>query len=160
MAQLTFEGSGGEIWFLPCRFDGTVQEHPNERGEIVTQPKNGALTKGEQIAVDALLAAAADSDRTVTLADGGSAEVATQRGRLMLRPRRIRPALAKLVYDVLAAGHWAFAADDVLVVTNAMNAERRPAHDSRVAAEWYLTVPSKTLIVESPEALATALGWV
>ena len=157
MRKLTFGESQGEIWFMPFRFDGTVEDHHGPGG-VLPQPKNGGLTKAEQLAVDRLLATAADSDSTVTLPDGGSADVEVQRGRLMLRPRRVRPALAKLVYDLLAAGRWTFTADDVLVVTNAKYAAR-PPRDSRVPADWYLTVPAETLVVESPAELATALGW-
>ncbi len=167
MTRLTFDESDGEVWFIPCRYDGTLEDGRDPfTGKTVKVPRNGPLTPDERRAVEAVLAPARARmpgvSNMVKVADGGIAELDVEPSSLMLKPRMVRPTvgLATLAYDVLVAGRWCIRADDALVVASLDDARDRPREDERVSAGFYTSIPSGVVLVESPAALAAALGWM
>ena len=164
MNPLHVNRSDGEIWFQPCRFDGSVEDrrHPFT-GELCKMPRNGDLIPEEQRAVEAALEPSRmpGISSMIEVADGGVAELSVSPSSVMLKPRRARRTLglAAVLFEVLRAGNWCIRTDEALVVANVENARHRPREDPRVPAAFYEGFPREVVLVESAAGLGAALGW-
>lgn len=164
MPNLQFDNTDGEMWLMPCRFDGTLEERRDPfTGKPTKMPRNGALTRKEQRAVEAVLEAVRIDGvgNMLKVEDGGVAEFSVEPSSVSLKPRMVPPTkdLAALVYDLLVAGNWCLQTDDVLVVSDPEHAKRLPKEDPLVPAEFFETFPRSVVHIDSAAALAEALGW-
>ncbi|HEY2369484.1 MAG TPA: hypothetical protein VGH87_23965 [Polyangiaceae bacterium] len=136
-----------DVFFEPCRYDGTTEwrRHPvtNLDREV---PKNAPLTDREVAAVTEALdragATAADAHgyRVVRFSDGGAADIFTNdcHGCMFsIRDAGVTPALAQLLFDVMIAGDWVLTfqddTDEVAIAPNARCVAIVPSFYTRVA---------------------------
>ena len=159
---LSFNQSEGEIWFRPCRYDGTLVNHRNPfTGEPIKVPRNAPLSAAEAKAVKALLQAAqaksvkatrlaAAERRPMTLAWEIFDEDVKNGCMIKGRPS---PDLFALLYALLVAGNWCLVTDDAIVVTSMAAVRGLPRPDPALPAEYPLP-PTRVVLVSSAEDLA------
>lgn len=154
---LAFDNSDGEIWFQPCRYDGTVEGGGRNpfTGKPSNLPRNAPLTASEEKAVRAVIAAArTKAEKSGTPLDLFDRNVATG---FMINPRgRDYADLVGLIYEVLVAGNWCFVTDDALVVASMASVQGLPVPHPDLPADYPLP-PRRVVLVASAEDLALQL---
>lgn len=153
VVHLTVEETNGELWFEPCRYDGSLVDTIDPAtGAHSRAPHNARLNPLETRRVCAVLASARPALDFILVADDIE-------NRCMIKTRGdASPAtLAPLLFDLLVAGNWCLRTDDALAVASPAAIVGRPHGDPAIAPD-YRFPPERVVVVASAAELAAAFG--